>query len=464
MRPKITCHMVCSIDGKVTGDFLSENIVASSTRKYYDIHKEKCFYAFLCGKNTMEESFTKGQKIDLTPYKNTDINYDDFIANIEGSRYAIAFDRTGSLGWTENKIIDDDPGYNNSILIEVLTKKVPKEYLSYLRSINLSYIICGEESIDIKLALKKLYYNFGIKTILLEGGSLINSSFLKEDLIDELSIVTTPVIGNQDSKSLFNTSYYKEFIIKDVNKNRNCIVTNYEKKIDYLYENNTVYEAINKYKKYNNLLENAKLYSKEFKETFNDFNIECSKINVLVEPKFNKDNYYINVSNEIIYPFFLDLLPTLISLSPNETKDLLAGILNIVYDHENECIHIANTKELDFFKREGYTIYQSIQGIKFLYEFYKNTTFNKKRVEILTALNEANISIEDFFIDKILVNSSIIEQNNNSLEEYVFIKLYSSITRFNNMIVNSMPQIVHDFELNRLQNTVNEYFKICIEK
>lgn len=40
-----------------------------------------------------------------------------------------------------------------------------------------SYIFAGKNDIDIKLALNKLYSIFGIKKLLLEGGSVINGAF-----------------------------------------------------------------------------------------------------------------------------------------------------------------------------------------------------------------------------------------------------------------------------------------------
>ena len=63
------------------------------------------------------------------------------------------------------------------------------EYILYLKSIGLSYIFDGKDDIDIKLALKKLKNIFGIKTILMEGGSILNGAFLRENLFDELVFI-----------------------------------------------------------------------------------------------------------------------------------------------------------------------------------------------------------------------------------------------------------------------------------
>ena len=62
-RPYIICHMVTSIDGKVTGDFLSLSECESATDIYYEInrqYKKKGSGGFICGRVTMEGSFTCG--------------------------------------------------------------------------------------------------------------------------------------------------------------------------------------------------------------------------------------------------------------------------------------------------------------------------------------------------------------------------------------------------------------------
>lgn len=129
----------------------------------------------------------------------------DYIA-MKHNYYAVSFDTCGKVGWTDSKIHDDDPGYDDCHIIEVLTEKTSKEMLAYYRSIGVSYIFAGKESIDIKLALSKLYSIFGIRKLLLEGGSIINGAFLREKVVDELSLVVAPVIADKDDNPLFMDS------------------------------------------------------------------------------------------------------------------------------------------------------------------------------------------------------------------------------------------------------------------
>ncbi len=88
--------------------------------------------------------------------------------------------------------------------------------LAYYRSIGVSYIFAGENSINIKTALNKLYSVFGIKKLLLEGGSIINGAFLRANVVDELSLVTAPIVADKNDKPLFTESDMCEFRLKSV--------------------------------------------------------------------------------------------------------------------------------------------------------------------------------------------------------------------------------------------------------
>ena len=54
-------------------------------------------------------------------------------------------------------------------------------------------IVCGEDSVDWKQLLKVLR-DRGIEKLLVEGGSEVNGSLLKEDLVDELFLTLAPKV------------------------------------------------------------------------------------------------------------------------------------------------------------------------------------------------------------------------------------------------------------------------------
>lgn len=215
MRPYVICHMTTSIDGKVTGNFLFREECIPATEEYYRLNRKIPAQGFACGRVTMEESFTGGWYPELSNYENKKISREDFIANTNASRYAVAFDRRGRLGWKSSEIEDDDPGYGGAHIIEVMCENVSDAYLAYLQNIGVSYIFAGEEEMNLKMALEKLNKHFSINVLLLEGGSEINGAFERAGFIDELSLVQSAVIADADSKPLFADSTLADYCLKE---------------------------------------------------------------------------------------------------------------------------------------------------------------------------------------------------------------------------------------------------------
>ena len=61
----------------------------------------------------------------------------------------------------------------------------------------------SKDYIDLKELMNYLY-NKGIKSLLLEGGSELNFSMIKENLIDEIKVCIAPmIVGGKDAKNIF---------------------------------------------------------------------------------------------------------------------------------------------------------------------------------------------------------------------------------------------------------------------
>ncbi len=232
MRPYIICHMVTSIDGKVTGDFLSRPECEAATDVYYELNRtynQNGANGFLCGRVTMEGSFTGGWYPDLTGYESIG-NQDDFIPDNLSGFYAISFDPKGKLGWQEAKIVDEDPGYGGAQIVEVLTHQADGRYLAYLRDLGIPYIFAGETEIDVAMALEKLSNFLGIQKILLEGGSIVNGYFNRAAVIDELSLVVAPIVAEADDKPLFMDSLSEDFKLQETKQYEDVLWLNYIRK------------------------------------------------------------------------------------------------------------------------------------------------------------------------------------------------------------------------------------------
>ena len=228
-RPYIICHMVASIDGRVTGDFLSHKKCERATEIYYDINRSTKSNGFICGRITMETSFTNGWYPVLDAFEDTACR-SDFVPSDLSGFYAVAFDTNGSLGWQDSVIHDWDEGYDKAQIIEVLSESVDGRYLSYLKSKGIGYIFAGTEKIDVRTALCKLKSLFGAEILLLEGGSVINGAFQNADLIDELSLVTAPLTASADGKPLFWNGSIADFDLISIESNDGTSVVRYKRK------------------------------------------------------------------------------------------------------------------------------------------------------------------------------------------------------------------------------------------
>ena len=228
-RPYIICHMTISLDGKATGRFLSTPACEKATDLYYQLNREYKADGFVCGRVTMEGSFTGSWYPDLSEFEPAYSPMDYLVDDVTGF-YAVAFDPHGRLGWKSDRIIDvdEDPGYDKAQIIEVLTHDIDLRYLTYLQSMGIPYIFAGDTEIDMEEALFKLRSYFGINTLLSEGGSILNGAFQRAGVIDELSLVVDPVIGG-DGKPLCMDSKVEEYRLVDLKNYDGVLWLNYKK-------------------------------------------------------------------------------------------------------------------------------------------------------------------------------------------------------------------------------------------
>lgn len=61
---------------------------------------------------------------------------------------------------------------NGDNVIAVLGKTVSEEYLTHLRGNSVSYLFAGKDGSDLHKALETLSTEFGLESILLEGGGV----------------------------------------------------------------------------------------------------------------------------------------------------------------------------------------------------------------------------------------------------------------------------------------------------
>ena len=203
-----------SIDGKISTR--SNDSKLSSQEDSTRLHKLRSKVdAILIGKNTMLKDdplltvrYTKGK------------NPTRIILDSKGT-----ISKNSKIIRTSNKIPT----------IIAVSKKISKANLSKLKKLPVEIIISGENSVNLKLLMKKLSTK-KIKTILVEGGGTVNWEFIKNNIFDELIITLSPyLIGGNDAISLVEGKGFSKIVnspnlkLKSVKRLKNHLVINYIK-------------------------------------------------------------------------------------------------------------------------------------------------------------------------------------------------------------------------------------------
>jgi len=189
--------MMTSVDGRIVAG--GWPLSPEARRQYELVHASYEADGWLCGRITME-SFAKGVRSDAEIAREHPggAAREDFRAPGAHDSFAFAVDPSGRLAWASNDIDGDH-------VVAILSERVSDEYLGFLRARGVSYILAGARDVDLVLALEKIGAQFGVRTLMLEGGGRINGAMLRAELIDEVSVLVAPVAdGRTGTAALFD--------------------------------------------------------------------------------------------------------------------------------------------------------------------------------------------------------------------------------------------------------------------
>jgi riboflavin biosynthesis pyrimidine reductase len=201
MRPKIICHMVPSIDGRLLVDRWTPPAVGINGSIVHTTDDQVAGRftadAWVVGRTSMED-YAQGRA--RVPKNVLDDLRSPHVADRGGRDVAVAIDSHGRLHYGR-----DDAGGDH--IVAILGEQVADEYLAELREDGVSYLFAGPDGQDLHKAMDVLGDTFGIGTLLLEGGGTINGAFMKAGLIDEISVLIYPGIdGLAGAPSTFEYS------------------------------------------------------------------------------------------------------------------------------------------------------------------------------------------------------------------------------------------------------------------
>ena len=196
MRPYVVCLMESSIDGRLHPSRWTRS--PDGTRKqwselYSATHETLQADAWIVGRVTMAE-MAKG--VPHAPASALAQPRPHHFAAGHKKPYAVALDAGGKLHFARSDVGGDH-------VIVLLGSGVPDSHLAELKDDGISYIVADGLEIDLARALETLHREFAIERLALEGGGVINGSFLAARLVDELIVIIGPgVDGRPDSHSI----------------------------------------------------------------------------------------------------------------------------------------------------------------------------------------------------------------------------------------------------------------------
>ena len=197
MIPKIICHIMSSVDGRLLPGRWTQPYDGTSSsvlfKDYAEIGKTLGTDAWMFGKATTKEVF---------PYKfmpkskNTACPGKIYVGYRDTLRLFITVDPDADIFYTDSRLRGDN-------ILTVLGTNATVDYLQILEDKGISYIVLNDP-MNLREAMEIIHESFRINKISLQGGGIIDGAMLAAGLLDELSLVIYPGIdGLTTSPSIF---------------------------------------------------------------------------------------------------------------------------------------------------------------------------------------------------------------------------------------------------------------------
>jgi riboflavin biosynthesis pyrimidine reductase len=97
-----------------------------------------------------------------------------------------AVDGRGRVRW--------DQEHGDWDVLVLVCQSTPPDYLAYLRSLSICYLVTGEEHVDLPAALSAMGTELGISCVLSTAGGGLQGALLRADLLDEVHLSIAPAL------------------------------------------------------------------------------------------------------------------------------------------------------------------------------------------------------------------------------------------------------------------------------
>ena len=178
MLPTVTYHVECSLDGRI--DWLKPDGFL-----YYRVIQDQTYDAMISGSNT----------ILAAP-----MSQDERIEKIL-DQFLIVVDSQGKIrNWD---LIKRQPHWNDTPIV-LCSRRTPESYKCEAKANGVHCIVAGENRVALRAALEEVSERFGVKTIRIDSGGVLAGVFLRDGLVDEVSLLFSPQLtGGTSPKTIF---------------------------------------------------------------------------------------------------------------------------------------------------------------------------------------------------------------------------------------------------------------------
>ena len=198
MLPRVILHNGASLDGRMdwsAGD-------SADMGQYYELAARFNADAMLTGSNTMLAAYASEPKAPC----GQDIPQEDDEAIGSRELYPlhvpllVVVDSRGQVrSWSR---IKKEPYWRSAMAS--CSHSTPQEYLDDLHKRRVEYIVTGEDRVDLRMALEELNARYGVKTVRVDSGGILNGALLRAGLVDEVSVLVDPcLVGGTTPRSIF---------------------------------------------------------------------------------------------------------------------------------------------------------------------------------------------------------------------------------------------------------------------
>ena len=185
MLPRVIIHNGVSLDGRIDG-------YTASIGLYYSLAGTWEVEAMLSGSNTILAAFqgleTAGDA-QTAPEEGTEEGGDADWA--EPKQLLVVVDSRGQVrNWAA---LRRQPYWRDAMAL--CSQSTPHEYLDYLDNEGVAYILTGKDKVDLRAALQELNARFGVQSVRVDSGGVLNGALLRAGLVDEVSVIISPSLA-----------------------------------------------------------------------------------------------------------------------------------------------------------------------------------------------------------------------------------------------------------------------------